>query len=181
MISLRKVNSVILIIIGLLLLDHMIRTVLYLFGLINYSPSFQATGRRLFLWLILHVIISLYLYLKDKLSQKNIRLYPKINNETKIQLISGILIIIFVLLHVITYGKSPVNTSENMIKIMHIIIDYLLFLSIFIHLKISIPRLMISYGFLSGDGEYERTTKIINIVLLILLIILFIAELIYYI
>lgn len=178
--SLRKINSIILILILFILIRHAIITSLCMAGLIKYSPNLKETGRELFLCLLLHIIISFYLFIKDKIKQKNIKTYSFIRKDTDIQIYSGIVIIVFIILHIIIYQASVMNLPLS-IKIMHIIIDTLLFISINIHLQVSIPRLLISFGFLKADQSYQKINMLIKIALFIILVGLISSELIFHI
>ncbi|RAP50455.1 MAG: hypothetical protein BZ136_01230, partial [Methanosphaera sp. rholeuAM74] len=160
LLSLRKINSLVLLVIILLLLNHAISSLLYLSGITAYSPNLKVTGRRLFLWLLLHITISLYLYIRDWYNQKGFNRYNHIRSETKRQMISGIAIIIFVILHLVTYHASPVSVVIYQINIVHFIVDTLLFASILVHLQVSIPRLLMSFGFLKEENSYQRASQI---------------------
>ena len=179
-ISLRKINSLVALIIILLLLFHALESVLYLMGISPYSPNMQVTGRRLFLWVMLHMIISLYLFIKDKYDNRKISKYDNIRDDTRKQAISGIAIVVFVMLHVVTYSVSPVNILNNYMTYVHLIIDNLLFGSLLIHLTISIPRLMVSFGFLTEENSYEKFSHRISTAFKIIFIILLILEVLHY-
>ena len=179
-ISLRKINSLVALIIILLLLCHALESLLYLTGISPYSPSMQVTGRRLFLWVMLHMIISLYLFLKDKHNNRKFKKYDHIRNDTRRQAISGIAIVILVILHVVTYSISPVNVLNNYMIYIHFIIDNLLFCSLLIHLTISIPRLMVSFGFLTEESSYEKFSHRISVAFKIIFVILLLSEVLYY-
>lgn len=179
-ISLRKINTVILIVILLLLLDHALESFLYLIGITPYSPSLKATGRRLFLWVLLHIIISLYLYLKDKYLNRKYSKYTNIRNDTQIQIISGIAIILFAILHILTYTIMPVNLMGSNIVYIHLIIDNLLFCSLMVHLTISLPRLMVSLGFLTEENSYQKFSQRISLTFKLIFIILLFSEILYY-
>lgn len=179
MISLRKINSVIVIIMIVILLHHAVLSVLYMYGIIAYSPSFQITGRRLFYPLVAHIIISLYLFIRDK--RRNVKTYPKLISQTSQQAITGILIIVFVSLHIISYMISPIDVSFAFeVKLMHFLIDIGLFSSIMLHLRVSIPRLMLSFGFLGAKNSYSNFQNKWNIVVCVILILLILAEIIHY-
>lgn len=179
MISLRKVNAILVIIMIIILLNHAVLSVLYLYGFIDYSPSFQITGRRLFYPLLAHIIISLYLFISDK--QKKVKTYPKLISQTTQQAITGIFIIVFVSLHILSYMMSPIDVSFTFeVKLMHFLIDIGLFSSIMLHLRVSIPRLMISFGFLESKNSYSNFQNKWNITVLIILILLILAEIIHY-
>ena len=179
-ISLRKINSLVLLVIFILLLTHACESILYLIGLSPYSPNMQVTGRRLFLWVFLHVIISLYLVIRDKISNRKFKKYTTRAKDTQKQVISGIAIVIFVILHVVTYSISPVNILNNQMIYIHLIIDNLLFYSLLTHLTISIPRLMMSFGFLTKKDAYEKFSNRISLVFKVIFILLLLSEVVYY-
>jgi len=180
MISLRKINSLLIVILVLMLVYHALLAILYFFGIIGYMPDFKITGRRLFYPLVLHIIISLYLYIKEK---TNLKKYSNLVKETTQQLATGIFIILFATLHILNYsgGGSVSANGELLTTLSHIVVDNLLFISIALHLRVSIPRLLISFGFLEGKDEYVNAKSKVNTIILILLIILFIAEAMFYI
>lgn len=179
-ISLRKINSLVLLVILLLLLWHALESLLYLIGLSPYSPSLQVTGRRLFLWVMLHVVISLYLFVKDRHANRKFRKYDNVRNDTRIQVISGIAILLFVILHVVTYSISPANVLGNYMVFIHLVIDNLLFCSLLIHLSISIPRLIVSFGFLTKENSYEKFSTWISVLFKLIFVLLLISEVLHY-
>ena len=81
MFQLRKLNSLLVIIIILIITSHALLAGLILAELITYTPNTIVTGEILLSFVIVHIIISLYLFIKDKISQKKIRIYPQINKE----------------------------------------------------------------------------------------------------
>ena len=178
MISLRKINTLMVIIIIVLLLNHVILSVLHLYGVIGYSPSFQITGRHIFYPLVAHVVISLYLYFKDKSKRGN--RYSGLVKDTTQQLVTGILIVVFVSLHILSYMFAPLNSGyDSWMRVFHFIVDNLLFISLILHLRVSIPKFMMSLGFLDGKDEYVNFKHKSNCVLLIFLVLLILAEVVY--
>ena len=179
MISLRKINSLLVIIIFLMILNHAVLSILFMYGFISYSPDFQITGRRLFYPIVAHIIISLYLYFSDR--KKQSKTYPKLISETTQQVITGIFIIVFVSLHILNYMLNPINSSYDFWVILsHYLVDNLLFISIALHLRVSIPRLMLSFGFLEAKNAYQNFKRKTNIVILIILIVFMLAEFMFY-
>lgn len=181
MFSLRKFNSLLTILISLILTSHALLSALCLSGLIDYTPNMAVTGKLVLSVAIIHIILSLYLFVKDRINQKKIRTYNNINNDTLIQAISGIFIIIFVIAHILSYIYLPAHIKNFNWQITHLIVDTLLFITLFIHLQLSIPRLLVSLGFLIEKNDYDKCRKIIRIFLIIILILLFLSELSYYI
>ena len=179
MFSLRKINAVLAVIMILMLLNHAVLSVLYMYGIISYSPSFQITGRRLFYPLVLHIIISSYLFFNDK-TRKN-RVYSNLISDTTQQIVTGVCIIVFVALHILTYMMFPINSQFNFwIRLTHFIVDIGMFASITMHLRVSIPRLLVSFGFLEGKNSYHNFRYKFNILIIIILILLVLAEIIHY-
>jgi len=179
MISLRKINTLLIIIIAVMLLNHAVLSLLYMYGVINYSPDFQITGRRLFYPVVAHIIISLYLYFKDK--SYGVNRYSNLISDTKQQLITGIGIMVFVTLHILGYSFNSLGDSGSFyFNVYHFIVDNLLFVSIALHLRISIPKLLISFGFFDKKEAYLNFKQKVNYFVLIILIIMIFGEVIYY-
>ena len=176
MISLRKINSILIMVVMVLLACHGLLNTLLFFGLVGYSPIFKITGRWLFYPLAVHVMISIYLYVREKL--KKLKTYPNLTRETTRQLLSGIGIIIFAALHIISYSSAYETGAGQLIY--HIIVDNLLFISIALHLTVSLPRLLVSFGFLEGKDDYANAKSKIRIIIIIFLIVIFIAQATYY-
>ena len=129
MFQLRKLNSLLVIIIILILASHALLTGLLLAGLIEYTPNTIVTGEILLFFVILHIIISLYLFIKDKIKQRKIHVYANINKDTIVQAISGIFIIIFIVAFGFLVEKNDYDKCRKVIRILLIIIFTLLFLT----------------------------------------------------
>lgn len=176
MISLRKINGILIIVVALMLAYHAALNTLLFFGWVPYSDVFKISGRHLFYPLVLHIIISLYLYVKEKL--KGINRYPKLTRETIQQLVTGIFIIIFATLHILNYHYG--NGMDPSQFLNHIIVDNLLFISIGLHLTVSIPRLLVSFGFLEGKKDYRNAKNRVRILVSVILIIIVMAQATFY-
>lgn len=180
MISLRKINTLLIIVIAVMLLSHAVLSLLYLYGVISYSPDFQITGRRLFYPVVAHIIISLYLYFRDR--PWHVNRYSALISDTRQQMISGIFIIIFATMHILGYSFDPMGGESTFYySIYHFIVDNMLFVSIALHLRVSIPKFMISFGFLEGKDAHLNFKRNVNYAVLIVLIILVLGEVAYYI
>ena len=108
--------------------------------------------------------------------------YSNLIKETNQQLITGICIIIFATLHILNYSWGSVSdNTELFTTLSHIVVDNLLFVSIALHLRVSLPRLLISFGFLEGKSDYANAKSKINKIILVLLVIIFMVEAIFYI
>lgn len=179
MISLRKINGLLVVIIIIMLITHAVLSALFLYGFIDHSPSFKITGRRLFYPLVAHIIISLYLLIMDR--RKNVRIYSDLISETNQQIITGIGIIVFVSLHILSYMFPPANYIYGIERrIIQMIIDVLMFSSICLHLRVSIPRLLVSFGMLESKNAYSNFKNKFSIIILIILIFLIMADIVRY-
>ena len=179
MISLRKINTLLIIVIAVMLLGHALLSILYLYGFISYSPDFQITGRRLFYPVVAHIVISIYLYFKDK--SKGVNRYPNLISDTRQQMITGIMIIVFVSMHILGYSFNPLGEPSTFnISLYHFIVDNLLFVSIALHLRVSIPKFMISFGFLEGKDAHLNFKRKVNWAVAIILVVLILGEVVYY-
>ena len=179
MISLRKINSLLVIVVILLLVNHAILALLNMYGIIDYYLDIKITGRRLFYPVVAHIIISLYLYFSDKVKQD--RIYSDLISETTMQIVSGILIIVFAALHILSYMFISAISKNFSFIMIHLTIDTLLFISLALHLRVSIPRFMVSLGLLEGKDSYGNFKKKMNIVILFVLILCVTTEIIWYI
>ena len=180
MISLRKINTLLIIVIAVMLLSHAALSLLYLYGIIGYSPDFQITGRRLFYPVVAHIIISLYLYFKDK--SRGVNRYANLISDTRQQMITGIMIIVFVSLHILGYSFNPLGGQSTFyFSIYHFIVDNMMFVSIALHLRVSIPKFMMSFGFLDGKDAYANFKHKVNWAVAAILIVLILGEVVYYI
>lgn len=166
----RKINALVVIVIIGMFGVHSISSALYLAGILKYQPSYQITGRRVFLVVCLHLIISLILYFKELSKKKKSKVNIALVAETKIQLISGILLAVLMGLHVVLYScYSAAKIPESLqVRGIHLIVDMLFFGTILSHLAVSIPRLAISVGLVNRELAYIKVNKIVKVILLLL-------------
>ena len=121
----------------------------------------------------------MYLYFKDK--SRGTNRYHNLISDTTQQLISGIMIIVFVSLHILGYSFNPLGGQSTFnFSLYHFIVDTLMFVSIAVHLRVSIPKFMISLGFLESKDEHINFKRKVNWAVLIILIFLIVGEVIYY-
>lgn len=174
MISLRKINTLLVILITIFLLNHAVLAVLGMSGLTDYTPDITITGRRLFYPLAAHIIISSYLFISDKIKQN--KTYPELISETTQQILTGISIMLFAALHIINHMNTMLNSNAYI----HFTVDVLLFISIALHLRVSLPRFLISLGLLQGKNSYNDFKRKNNIIISAILILCIISEIIFY-
>ncbi len=103
--------------------------------------------------------------------------------ETKIQLISGILLALLMGLHVILYSfHSAIKLPESLqIRVIHLLVDILFVSAILIHLTVSIPRLAISLGLVNHEQVYSKVRKIVAVILALFWIGFMLGEFLFYI
>lgn len=178
----RKLNGILVIIIIAMLAIHSILAAFFLGGLIKYSPNYQITGRRLFIVLCVHMLISIYLMLQEHFKHHKIYKYARVIRETRIQAVTGVLIILFMISHVILYSIDSVAnpSTENIMIFLHLLTDLLLITSILIHLAVSIPRLCVSLGVIGSQKGYEKGKKIVFRILTVLWVCYVFAEASFY-
>ena len=177
---LRKFNSILTIIIILFLILHSILLVLSMVNIIPYSLNFKIFGFILFTLVFIHILISIYVNFEKRFKNRMLKL-NFINTDTLIQLVSGILMVIFIILHINYIIISPVYfVSTLQDGLIHILLDSLVAILILIHLSVSIPRLLVSLGFLLGEGDYKYSRHLSNIILVVFLLIIFIGEFLYF-
>lgn len=164
------------VIVIVMLAYHALLNTLLFFQVVPYSPIFKQTGRRVFYPIVLHIILSLYLYIKERIM--DVKHYRHITKDTTWQMVSGICIIIFASWHILNYHFGNIADPHQLVY--NIIADNLLFISLAVHLSVSIPRLLISFGFLERKNAYNNAKYIIRILIIILLVIIFIAQATFY-
>jgi hypothetical protein len=91
------------------------------------------------------------------------------------------MIIVFVSLHILGYSFNPLGEQSTFnFSLYHFIVDTLMFVSIAVHLRVSIPKFMISLGFLENKDEHLNFKRKVNWAVLIILIVLILGEVMYY-
>ena len=96
-------------------------------------------------------------------------------------MITGIMIIVFVTLHILGYSFNPLGGQSTFyFSIYHFIVDNMLFVSIALHLRVSIPKFMVSLGFLDGKDAYSNFKRKVNWAVASILIFLILGEVMYY-
>lgn len=114
------------------------------------------------------------------MKNKNVKLNYKVT-DTTIQLVSGIFMIVLIVLHIYYIIISPVYLVSTLQDgLIHIILDNLVAILILVHLSVSIPRLLVSLGFLIGENDYKHARYVSNILLIVFLLIIFICEVSYF-
>ena len=169
--NIRKINSKIT---GILII-----TVLAHYGICLYSLSFgwynplvtKITAIAPCVVFVAHALLSLYklLFVHDKVKGF---CYPKYNIKTLIQRISAILMVITLPFHIKAF---PLMFAGLFLfwpdRMALVAIELIFFLTMFVHMAISIPRACITFG----DIRFDETEKKIQTISYIACAILFLA------
>lgn len=160
----RKINSIIALIITFLLFDHLVFGSLYLFGIGQGIIRPLAYG--LVILIIIHAIISIVLSVRSmKNSYKTKTFYFKENHEYYLRRISGLAIIVFACLHV--YGMGRDGNGPPRVAFMGTfgkLSTSFLLISVLLHLYFNVKAILIALGI----RHSERLEKIIKAILLLL-------------
>jgi hypothetical protein len=116
---------------------------------------------------VVHAIISILLgFLGHKGAEKRkCKEYPKLNVSTMIQRISGVLMLILLVLHIV--GAS--NYYQP--KILHAVLHPLFFAIVLAHVAVSVSKAMITLGI--GNA---KAVKIVDVAVKVICILTFIAS-----
>lgn len=165
----RKINTILVTLIIIMLGKHGITSALYFLGIIDYSSNFIMTGRRLFIVVGVHILVSSALYLKDKLNRRGLRFYKELSKPTIVQMITGMLIFLFMLFHWGSYAKVSAKQVPDVfsVALKHWSVDVIFISSIMLHLYVSIPRWIISLGLVKERKHFQKAKKCITIILAI--------------
>ncbi len=140
---LRKTNAVLSLICTILLLFHAIFQAVMMFtaGNIGNVAKFMSWG--LLGLMLLHALICIDLGISahENAEKRKNREYPKLNIPTFIQRISGILLIVFAILHVT--GATGIMTPP---KAVHAIVPPLFFALSLLHAAVSTSKAFITLG-----------------------------------
>lgn len=162
----RKINAILVILIFILLIDHIIFGGMHLLGL-NVSVTKQMALLMLFL-VLAHAVISMFVTLKaEKAGAKTKARYNKENREFWARRTSGMMILVFGLLHAFAMFKYE-NGVPRIARLPRIfsLVTPLLIISIYAHIFANVRPLLISLGVRNMD----KKEKIIKIILSIIML-----------
>ena len=151
----RKINAVLSLIITILLMDHAIFNAVWMLSK-GSIPKSMETSFIMFGLMYVHAIISIVLaVLGHKGAEKRkCKEYPQMNISTIIQRISGILLIIFTVLHVL----GPVGILQPP-KAVHAVLPILFFTLTMAHVAVSGSKALITLGI--GNAKFIKIADII--------------------
>ena len=151
---LRKINAVLSLICTVLILDHAIFLSIWMLTRGGVEKTETPLPWILVICMILHAVISITLGILGHKNAEKIKCntYGKMNRQTIIQRISGILIIVLMAFHI----AGAINHFQP--KILHAILHPMFFIVVLAHLAVSSSKAFITLGI--GNA---RAIKIIDI------------------
>lgn len=166
---LRKINAVLGLISTILILSHAIFYSVWMLLRAGIAKMSEYPSQILVVLMISHAIISIVLaFLGHKGAEKRkCNNYPKMNKQTYVQRISGILLILFIGLHI----AGALNHFQP--KILHAILHPLFFIIALAHVAVSTSKAFITLGI--GNA---KSIKIIDIVIKIICVLTIIASIV---
>ena len=140
---LRKINSVLSLMITLLLMDHAIFMGAYMLSRGEIEQNTSKLPRLMFMLMMVHAIISIILAIRGHkgAEKRKYNGYAPMNAPTYFQRVSGILLIVFTVLHIL--GASGVMQPPLMV---HIIVPPLFFALSLAHVAVSASKALITLG-----------------------------------
>lgn len=164
--KLRKANAVLSLITTIMIFGHAISLAAWMLsrGSIQKAPSFMAWA--LTAVTVIHAIMSILIMRAARKDEKKneSKQYSKMNASTKVQRVSGILMILFTWLHI----AGTVGIMEPP-PVIHAIVPPLFFLLVMIHVAISVSKAFITLGI--GTAKFVKrvdiAVKVICVVTLI--------------
>ena len=153
---LRKINAILSLLITFFLLDHAIFLAVWMLskGTIPKSASFMP-------WILagivlVHALICIYFAISAHNGAENhpVKSYAKMNKSTIMQRVSGVLMIVFVPLHIAGsagYMHPP--------KVVHAIVPLIFFTIVLAHVAVSTSKAFITLGI--GNAKFIKAVDII--------------------
>lgn len=154
--KLRKINAVFSLLSTILLLNHAIFLGIWMLsrGSIHKAPSF--VPRALVAVVVVHAAICMaQMHLAHKGLPKNQdKSYPRLNVATMFQRISGVLMILFIALHILGAG-GVMHTPRPV----HAVVPPLFFLLVLAHIAVSGSKALITLGI--GNARFVKCADLV--------------------
>lgn len=152
---LRKINAGVSLLATVLLLNHAISLSAWMLSGGSIAPSFGIWPWILVGTMVIHAMISIDLAISAHADEQAHRgkSYPKMNVQTIVQRVSGVLMIVFVALHIAGaagYMKPP--------KLVHSIVPPLFFTLVLSHIAVSASKALITLGI--GNAKVFKVADI---------------------
>ena len=133
---------------------HSILSVRYFYGKLPYTPALDAVGGMLAACLTVHIVLTLIDIVKNARKMKGQRFYSKYTVDSSLQNITGISLIGFLILHVMAIELNRALHS-NISGIIWWAVDLFFYLTICLHLAITLPHTLITYGIVTHRIPYN--------------------------
>ena len=162
----RKINTIIVLIIMLLLIDHTVFACMHLLGM--NAGVLKPLAMMMLLFTVIHAIVSLLVTIKaEKVGISTKARYNKENRQFWSRRVSGVLVLVLALLHghMMMKNGNGVPRIARMPKVFGLATP-LLIVCIWIHLLTNVKPLLISLGVRNQDKK-ERIIKVLLTVLFI--------------
>jgi hypothetical protein len=152
----RKINAIISLLATLFLLDHAIFTSVWMLSRGTVEQSAPVAPWILAGLVALHAFIGIYLAVSSHMEgeTRKVKSYPKMNRVTIFQRVSGLLLIIFAVLHIA--GASGAMTPPH---IVHTIVPPLFFAIALAHAAFSTDKAFITLGI--GNARFIKVLSVI--------------------
>lgn len=162
----RKINAVFALLTTVLLLDHAIFFSIWMLSRCSIEKNSEVFPQILTAVMVVHAILSIILMISNLKGAKNEKhkAYYKLNIETYVQRIAGILIIFLIGLHI----AGAANHFQP--KMLHAILHPLFFATVLAHVSVSVGRAFVTLGV--GNA---RAIGIINVAIKVLCCTIFVA------
>lgn len=151
----RKINAIISLLATLFLLNHAISTSVRMLSRGNVEQSAPVAPLILAGLVALHAFIGIYFAVSSHMEgeKRKVKSYPKMNGIAMFQRVSGILLIIFTVLHIA--GASGAMTPPH---IVHAIVSPLFFAMALAHAAFSTDKAFITLGI--GNARFIKAVSI---------------------
>lgn len=161
----KKINIIFGALSVLMLLVHGVASGLYQGGILPDSLIYRFTGGLLSIAVIPHMIFSLVLQARNSVKDKNIKVYLGLNVQTVMQNMTGILSIVFILLHVVTVELSYAGIiPQSPVFVVVQMVLFMIFISLVcIHLMFSLPRMFVSMGLILKESSYSKVQRMTTV------------------
>lgn len=170
--KLKKINAVLAAVTTDLLYLHTAIMVFTMLTGFKYLLVFKILGRIFVVFTALHMIVSLVLLNVFHDKPKKQRVYPKQNKKMMIQRLSGIMIFILTIFHLIIYEDFNSGIEIGTVQKILIIVSQICYYAVaFGHTAISFTGIGIAMGKIRSDEKEKELSKKISIVCLALFVI----------
>ena len=153
---LRELNAGFSLVTTLFALAHAISLSAWMLSQGRITPPGKTLPWMLTCLVVVHVLLSICLMISGHKGQKGPkgRAYPKLNQETMVQRITGILMLVFTALHIL--GATGIMQPPPLI---HAIVPPLFFTIVLAHVAVSTPKALITLGF--GNTKFIKISGIV--------------------